>query len=139
MLKKLLLINLLVTQIAFANFKILDLEQVRVGYKNFIFARDPMFWDSTPKEQININIETSLMKYGFWNSFVHGTTDESQYKRIGLQMELGVRISNSLEVSYKHHSQHMLDCTYPYQRFPVEDSVGVYLYLFRKDKKESIF
>lgn len=136
--KNLLLISLLlVSQLCFAEFRVLELNEAKLGYRSYFFARDPMFLDSMPKEQLNFGFESILMEYGYWKGLVHGTTDPSQYKRIGLQMEFGIRILHELEFSYIHHSQHMLDSIYPHQRFPCEDSWGIYLYLFRKPNKNN--
>ena len=54
-------------------------------------------------------------------------------------MKLGIRLGRGLDIEYEHHSQHLLDSTYPYQRFPVEDSIGVKLHLFRNSSHDTIF
>ena len=138
-----LLINIVISKIASAD--VLELKEVKVEYKKFLYARDPLFTLGNPKEQLNIGIKTDLLGVFYWHSFVHGTTDNSQYRRVGLQMNLGVRLFNSLEFEYKHHSQHILDANYPYRqegapdKFPVEDSLGINIYLFKANKERSIF
>lgn len=133
------LIICLFSTVAMADFKLIELNELKIGYRNYIYSRDPMFTFSTPKEQLNIQANTALFKYGFLDTLVHGTTDNGQYRRIGLQLELGVRLHKYIDFSYLHHSRHLLDTTYPYQKFPCEDSWGIYLYLYRKDIKDTLF
>jgi hypothetical protein len=127
------------SSISFAReIKLLELDEVSIGYRSYIFARDPLFVDTTPNEQLNSTVNFRLMNYIFVNTFVHGTTNKMQYKRVGLLVELGVHLFDFMDLSYTHHSQHLLDSKYPYMGFPVEDSVGIRLILYRRDTKDSI-
>lgn len=128
---------LLLPSLCFAD--VLELQEVDVTYKNYIYARDPLFFQGPPKDHLSLNVNTDVLKYMYWNTYVHGTSDDAQYRRVGLNMTLGARITSMFNVQYEHHSQHLLDSTYPHMKFPVEDSIGVKIKLFSKEKKEGIF
>jgi hypothetical protein len=114
---------------------VVELKEVSVDYSRFIYARLPLFYASTPKENIDFKINTAILKYGFADLTLHSQTDEHQFHVAGLRARLGVRVSK-LEVYYKHESTHILDQGYPYSRYPVEDSVGVKFYLYRGKNNE---
>jgi hypothetical protein len=121
-------------------FNLVQLDEVRVEYQNYIFHRHPLFTEIPGKESLNLGLKVNLLDTMYWDTLVHSTTTSAQYHLVGLEMKFGIRIYEYLEVEYKHHSQHLLDTTYQYMKFPVEDSIGVNLYLYRRDKhRESIF
>ena len=107
-------------------------DELSVQYKSYHpSARNPLFTDSTPKEGINLVMNTDML-FGtaFWDNTIHTTTDDSQYRHIGWQFKLGTRIFSFLTVEYQHHSQHLLDTSYPHMKFPVEDSLGFTLTIY---------
>ena len=140
---KYLLVLMLLISAAYAEekkeFHLIELNELKLGYKDYIYARDPMFYFSNPKEQINITTNSSIGRFFFLDTLVHGTSDAAQYRRIGLQLQFGLKVIQCLDISYIHHSQHMLESVYPYQKYPVEDSVGVTIYLYRKEKRDTVF
>lgn len=110
------------------------LEEVHIDYKNFHqSARHPLFYRSTPKESLNLSVQSSLLNVIGWDSTVQSMTNSAQYYMVGLQMRFYLRVSRSVEVGYYHQSQHVLDDTYPHKKFPVEDAFTVKLYLYRGD------
>jgi hypothetical protein len=107
-------------------------DELSVQYKGFHkSARHPLFTDSTPKEGIDLVMNTDLL-FGtaFWDNTIHSTTDDSQYRHIGWQFKLGTRVASFLTIEYQHHSQHLLDTSYPHMKFPVEDSLGFTLHIY---------
>ena len=138
--KYLLLFLLLLPLTANAtDYKILELDSLYVDYKNFAQStRDPLFYASTKKESLSLNMNTNLIDFIYLDSRVHGETNYAKYELVGLEIRLGARITRSLEVGYQHHSQHLLDDRYPYMGFPVEDSFNVRLYLYGNSKRGAL-
>ena len=117
------------------------LDEASINYKRFIGeTRNPLFLHSKQKEEINVNLNTTLLNVFFFNNKIHSMTDENQYKIIGLNLFLGVRLFESLDFQVEHFSKHLLDERYAPQDFPVENSVGFVWYLHRdQGKKASMF
>jgi len=114
------------------NWHVIDLHEVRLDYRRFHESgRDPLFVDSTPKEGLDLGISTNILRYFGWDSIVHSKTNAAQYKYVSLETRLYLRVTESLEVGYYHHSQHLLDSAYPHQRFPVADALQINLYIYR--------
>jgi hypothetical protein len=121
-------------------FELMKLDEVKVEYQSYLFHRHPLFTEGPGKESLNLGLKTDLLDIFYWDTYVHSTTDSAQYRLVGLQMVFGFRFTQYLEAEYKHHSQHLLDSTYKHMKFPVEDSIGINLYLFRRDQhRESLF
>lgn len=141
---KYLLTLLLLPSVALADFKLVELNQVALDYRNYGMlndkARNLLIYPEHPKEAINVIVNIDLLKFAYWNSTIESLTTPSQYKSIGLDTRLGLRVSNFLELGIWHHSQHVLDGTQSYMsKFPSEDAVQVKLFLYRKEKQDSIF
>lgn len=126
----------------FTNF---HLDEVSLDYKNFAWindhARNSLIYPEHPKESINLNIDTTFLSYFLWNSTIESLTTDGQYRGIGLETRIGVRLSEAFDVSYYHHSQHLIDRQHSFMdRYPVEDAIEIKFYLLRKDtNKESLF
>lgn len=120
---------------------LLKLDELSLNYRRYHkSARHPLFHESTPKEGIDLNMNTDLLWAGYWDNTIHSMTNSGQYYLVGWEFKLGVRLFPSLHVEYRHQSQHVLDDRYPYQKFPVEDSVGFTLYIVSpRERGWSIF
>jgi hypothetical protein len=116
-----------------AEWHLIELDEVSINYKNFMDGgRNPYFYDSVPKEEVNYQINTTVAKHFYWNTKLHSMTNDAQYYMAGLNLKLGFSLTDWLDVQYEHFSRHVLDHTYPHQKFGVEDSVGIVLFLYRK-------
>lgn len=147
--KKLLLILLLSTK-AFG-FDVVSLDKVVIDYKTYLpGSRDPLInsnglLNKAPGQSLNLSLNTTLLKYAYFNGTVHSTTDidlstnSGQFRVVGLEAELGIRLTPFLNLYYYHYSQHLLDTTYQFGGSPVLDGVGVSIILFSKEKHDSIF
>jgi len=120
------------------DFHIVNLNELSLDYKNYHVvnpnAHNMLIWPNVPKEGVNVGIKLDLFKYLYWDSTIESLTDDAQYASIGLETRLGVRVSDSLELGFYHHSQHVLDSQYTYMNghFPEEDAVEVKLYLYKE-------
>jgi hypothetical protein len=108
-----------------------ELRDLSIDYDDFHdgsrIAEMPGF---KPKEGLAVNVKIDLLGPIYWNNRVHAVTDPGQYRLIGLKFELGVRVFESLDIEYRHHSQHLIDAVGP-TKFPVEDSLGVHWTIYQ--------
>lgn len=112
------------------DFEVIKLREASVKYQKFADNNYAPYFDKPQKERLSLVVNSDLLKYGFWNNRVHGTTTEDQYRWVGWNFQVGVRLFRQLDVQYEHHSQHAMDYNIG-AHFPVEDSVGFTLYFYR--------
>jgi hypothetical protein len=151
--KYLVIFTLLISPIAQAKeFHIIELDEVRVDYVSFFpGGRDPFITHNGLDNRelgkmLDININTTLFKYGYFRSLIHSYVDaykdshtDGQFRSVGLNMELGIRLTPFLDVYAWHYSQHTLDYTSEnVGGFPVQDGIGIHLYIFSNQRKDSI-
>lgn len=125
--------------------KLLDLNTVNIEYKNFTPNTHSVYMTdgSILNKGLNLNINTDVLRFGYINQTVWSLTDQHQFRWVGWNYHIGLRVLSYLDVEWEHFSRHILDKEYPYkatqhQRFPVEDSINFRIYLFRRDKKEAL-
>ncbi len=137
-------------------FHLLELKDATIEYKSFFPGgyRQTLngngIDDRTLGKEVILYLNTDIGKYFFWDNRIHGGTDEvvgpdgqgtgkGQFRDVGWEFKFGVRPASFLTVLYTHHSQHVLDQKMP-GRFPVEDSIGFQLHLYRDSTpRASIF
>ena len=117
-----------------------EVNEVSVEYKSFVGAnRDPLFYNSTPNNELNLNVNLTLNSYLFMDNQVHSMTNESQYYLVGWHYKLGAHITDDLDLYYEHFSQHILDNSYPYMSFPLENAIVIKYNLLKSDKERKSF
>lgn len=133
----LLLAMLLIFTYSFDSYawRLFELEETSIGYNKFVNdGRDPVLYPEIHKEMIDTHINARFMKYVIWQNNVWGMTTDSQFRAIGYEFRVGVRLSPFVDISYHHHSQHLLDRpSATMNGFPVYDSVEVRIYLYREN------
>jgi len=130
---------------------IVSLREVSVDYKRFFpKGRDPLITGNgllnrELGNEVNVHINSDFMSYFYWDNMVHSLTDRDatthtggQFRVVGWNFKLGMRVSRFINIQYEHFSKHTLDHSYAYDSFPVQDSVGVKLYLYGGPKKEGL-
>lgn len=121
-----------------------ELEEVKINAKHFLpNGADPLLTEgSRQNKEINLHLDVNVLRYGYINNRVWGLADQHQFRWIGLNYQYGVRVLPFLDIQAEHFSRHILDKTYPYKasgdRFPVEDSIGINLYLYTKQPRETL-
>ena len=125
-------------------YQFLRLDELSLDYKNYSIVNDHqrnlLIYPDSPKEGINVNINSTLMNYVYFNNTIESLTTDGQYRGIGLQLSLGLRLSNYFDVGYYHHSQHTIDrAIMSIPAFPTEDALQFKLYFYRKVGKDSVF
>lgn len=123
-----------------SDYHIVDLDELSIDYKNYKMVREKNYntltYPENIKEGINVNINTTILGAVYWNNTIETLTTEGQYRTIGLQLGLGVRLTDYIEVGYYHHSQHLLDRQHSFMNhFPVEDAVEIKFYLYRGNSR----
>lgn len=109
----------------------IQVDELSLNYKKYApSSRHPLFYNSVMKEGVELNMNTDL-GFGllFWDNKIHTATNSGQYYLIGWQFLFGIHVFPWLDLQYEHHSQHILDDTYPNMKFPVEDSLGFKLWI----------
>lgn len=77
----------------------------------------------SPSDYANLGFDLTFTKYVYSNSRVKSIVDQSQFRNVSLDSELGVRYSG-VDLYIRHFSGHALDSTYD-KRFPQENSIGI--------------
>lgn len=63
-------------------------------------------------------------------------TGGGQFRLVGLQTRLGIRLSSYVDFGFYHFSQHLLDYQYPMGGYPVQDAFEFKIYLMKRPKRE---
>ena len=124
------------------DYRLVDLQEVSVDSYRILGKRDPYFPEmglEDWKAGADFIIKADLFKYAYWNNRLHMASDQSQIRHVGLESEFGFHLlPKTFDFYYYHHSQHVTERA-PQEffegrrhQFPVEDEIGVRLYLFKK-------
>lgn len=112
-----------------SEFKLLDFQEASLNYKKFLGARHWLV--TSPQNELNLTLNTNFLHFLFWNNRVHSITDEANFAYVGWNYFLGIRVTRFLDVQYEHFSAHLLDGRSRDGWYPVEDSIGFKLFLYR--------
>ena len=122
---------------------VLDLKELSIEYKNYSvlsdYQRVALIYPDAPKDGLDVNINSTLLRYFGWDSKVHSVTDDGQYRGIGLQMAGYLNLTQEFSFGWQHHSQHVLDREHAFMRFPAEDLLFVKIYLYAPRFREALF
>lgn len=144
---RLVLWVLILVAVALYSYKAVSWEPVQLReaaltYKKFVSdGRDPLLYPEVHHEAIDVTLDMDILKYAYWDNTILSETTTGQYRSIGLRSFLvGVHVFPWLDIQYAHQSLHVLDREYGVMdKFPVEDSVGLKLYLYRnQDPKPTV-
>lgn len=127
-----------------AEWSPIELQELSVQYINLEKindkARNFLTWPESPTEKINVLIDTNILTHGYWNSKILSQTTDAQFRSIGLETHIGVRLTNFLDMGYYHYSDHAIDRNVGgMPKFPVEDGIELRIYLYRAKDANSIF
>lgn len=124
------------------DFNVLDLNEVTIDYNRFKDGgRDYFVYPDPPKEKIDLNFNLAAINgYLYWNNGIEAYTTSDQYRSVGLELSIGVHVTESLDIGFYHHSAHTLD--EPNTLIPSyleEDALNIKVYLYKGKNKNSIF
>ena len=110
---------------------IVSVTSLTIDYKSYLGSSyQPLV--ANPHNGLDLALMTNITPYVYWGSSVFSMTDNSQYRSVGLNLLLGLRIIPLLDVYFEHQSEHELDANNPLPRFPEYDTIGVKLKLIDK-------
>lgn len=131
-------------------FDVFQVEEVTVIYRKFVsgseeplITQNPAIPEREMNEEVNLTVNSSVLKYFYWDNTVHSMTDKSStdgsgsFRRVGWEWGLGVdlqRIWGPLPVSIGryHYSQHILDGQWGLGHTPLENAWELRLRLYKR-------
>ena len=133
------------------NADVFELRELYLLHKKFgDGSRNPLI-DDNGLENRELDREVSLiwnmdiLEYGYFDNKILSYVDRfkdsgesDQFRLVGWNLQLGIRLTGWLWVEYDHFSKHQLDNEAP-GKFPVEDAFGIRVYFYKKDYKDGIF
>lgn len=120
-----------------------ELDKVNIDYKSYFKnGFSPyMIKGSVLNKELDLNVDFSLLEIAYFNQTVWSLVDQSQFRWVGYNPRLGIRLAPIVSVEFSHFSQHILDKAEPYYdvKFPVEDSVNIRINLFDRNPQSSLY
>lgn len=123
-------------------FKLVELDEVSVDAFDIQAKRDPYFPNMQSKDWgqgANFHIKNHFFKHMFWNNRLHLSGSQTQIRHVGWEFNTGFHIIPDVaDIFYYHHSQHVTEearddiFDNSKRQFPVEDLIGIKVYLFKK-------
>lgn len=122
--------------------EIIELDSISIEYQMFKHKGiDPMItYDGLNRKidtGLNLNLNTTVLSYFYWNSSIISMKDYDpvydygQFRTIGLQMRLGIRLTDWIDIGYYHLSRHLMDTPQPTgQSFQQMDAIEFKLKLY---------
>lgn len=119
------------------------LKEISIDIKQYSIingkARNLLIYPDNPKEGLNLNIETDILKFMYSSTTIESLTSQSQFRGVGMISRFGFHLTDSIDLGFYHHSQHVLDReiqTLP--KFPTEDAIQLKFFLYKpKEVKET--
>jgi hypothetical protein len=88
--------------------------------------------DSKPKYNFNMGMDmTDGLGILYNSSKISSTVDQSQFRYVGLDTEIGLNTTLGFQIYYRHFSGHVLDAVMT-DRFPQENVIGLRFNLLGK-------
>ena len=131
-----------------SKYRLLELEQFSLKFARFGCNRDLQTPNLDCYEYVGrVAAEFDLRLLNdwlYWNNEVHGEGTRSKFETMGWHYELGLDLGK-VQLFWEHHSRHVMDREQPYYwddpisswhqaKYPVEDSYGIRLIFYRRDK-----
>ena len=128
-----------------------ELDEVSISYKHFFDGgHDPLITQNgldakSLDKEVSLVLNTDIFGYLYWKNTVVAMTDRGtngdrgQFRLVGLNYKVGVRVTRDFNVQVEHFSKHLLDAQYAYGHFPLQNSIGFVWYLHGAPRKEGMF
>lgn len=134
-----------------SGFHLVDLEYFAMKGARFSCNRDPMTPDIecnsyTGRAQADFNLR--ILEVFYWDNQVHTEGVAAKVETVGWHWELGLHITDQIDIFHEHHSRHRMDDTTPIDfnkdgkpdKFPVEDSYGIkFIFYMNPEPHRSLF
>lgn len=128
---------------------IISLDAVDVTYQRFNEdGIEPMItYDGLNRKlgsSLGLQLDTTVFSYFYANFNVasmrdyYPEGDYGQYRTIGLQARLGMRLTEWLDIGYYHYSRHLMDTPEPDgQSYQQTDALEITIHLYKNHKEHS--
>lgn len=131
-------------------FDVFQVREVTVVYRiyqpgsvNPLVTQNPLLPGREIDKGLDLEINTDLLKYLYWDNTVHSLTDRSaldgsgQFRKVGLEWRLGVDLGRvwkalPLSVGWWHYSEHLLETQWGLGHFPVSEAVEIRIRLYKR-------
>lgn len=126
---------------------IFSLEEISLDYIKFQGARDypiSLLEGQQLTDFVDLNINIDVLKYFYFNNKIHSAEsstdgDISQFRVVGWEYRIGVRLLSFLDVGLYHYSEHVLDNNYPISLgSPEMTGIELRIYFYKKHKHDSL-
>ena len=97
----------------------LETEQ-RISVNREYYMKD----EQAAKYDVNLGLDLEFPATFYYNNKVVSTTDDNQFRFVGLNFEVGARPFNGIDLYIQHFSGHALDESYN-RDFPQRNKIGV--------------
>jgi hypothetical protein len=130
-------------------FRLIQLDELSVTARSYMdYSRYHIITDNglpnkVLEKEFQISIKTTLFEYMYWDNLILSHTDRDrisgygQFRTVGYQSRLGLRLSRYVDLGIHHFSQHVLDYT-GNQAFPMMDALEIKIYLYRRTAQEAL-
>lgn len=134
--------------VPFTDVPLIEADRVDFEYYKINGLRDPYApqYDELWDYRAALRWDLTILKYGYMLNDTHteGLKD-GRVKTVGWQWELGLHLTDNIDIFEFHHSRHIFDVNAKQRdgsdlpgkgkNFPVENSWGLRVTLYKKDSK----
>jgi hypothetical protein len=78
---------------------------------------------------LDMGFKVGMTKWAYSETRVMSDYTSSQFRHVGLENEMGVRLGN-IDLYLKHRSDHGMDATYFPDKYPNENSIAIRVWLY---------
>lgn len=123
-------------------WRLIEADEVSIKYRDFVHpGRNAYIYPEPLKDGVALNLNTTFLDLFYWNSTIDALTTPAKYEFVSLTTEVGLRVTENIQIFFQHFSGHLLDREQSYLgKYPVNDSVGFNLILYSAGKRrETVF
>ena len=133
MIKNLILILFLIICYNYANAnELVNVDNLYIETEKTFLTNRGYYIPEGEEPRYNFNLGFTLSSgFMYVDNVISSTVGDSQFRYVALNVELGINVTSSTQVYYRHYSGHMLD----YQstdQFPEENVIGLRFNLIGK-------
>jgi hypothetical protein len=101
-----------------------ELRELSIQYKRYNEGTRYPYMMTKPNDGLNLKMDIDVIGGLYFDNRIVSNTDDGQYRFVGWNFQVGLRLFPALRIQYEHFSQHLMEQVNPATRFPVEDSIG---------------
>jgi hypothetical protein len=110
-----------------------EIRDLSVAFTKFLSDSNDLFmYPRQPIEGLALDMNIDICPHFYWNNHIHTTIDADQFRVVGWQTEIGVRLPYSVDLGFQHHSQHLLDDYSKTLPYPNSDGIVLRWHIYEK-------